>query len=194
MKRLKIAVLFGGCSPEYSVSLQSAAAVLQNMDSSKYEAVMVGIPKMGDWYSYTGPIENIKNDTWFDPEICTPAAVFPNRSESAFLVFGQGAMQKIRLDAAFPVLHGQNGEDGTVQGLFELAGIPLVGCGVLASALCMDKDRAHKLVQAAGVTIPHSIVLERQINLNIVRAKADALGLDFHVQLLFAASGLCAVY
>lgn len=89
-------------------------------------------------------------------------------------------MQKIRLDAAFPVLHGQNGEDGTVQGLFELAGIPLVGCGVLASALCMDKDRAHKLVQAAGVAIPHSIVLERQINLNIVRAKADALGLDFH--------------
>lgn len=131
MKRLKIAVLFGGCSPEYSVSLQSAAAVLQNMDSSKYEAVMVGISKMGDWYSYTGPIENIKNDTWFDPEICTPAVVLQNRSESALLVFGQGAMQKIRLDAAFPVLHGQNGEDGTVQGLFELAGIPLVGCGVL---------------------------------------------------------------
>lgn len=150
MKRLKIAVLFGGCSPEYSVSLQSAAAVLQNMDSSKYEAVMVGISKTGDWYSYTGPIENIKTDTWLDPETCTPAVVLPNRSEPALLVFGQGAMQKIRLDAAFPVLHGQNGEDGTVQGLFELAGIPLVGCGVLASALCMDKDRAHKLAQAAG--------------------------------------------
>ena len=82
---MKIAVLFGGCSPEYSVSLQSAAAVLQNMDSSKYEAVMVGISKMGDWYSYTGPI---KNDTWFDPEICTPAVVLLNRSESALLVFG----------------------------------------------------------------------------------------------------------
>ena len=161
MKRLKIAVLFGGCSPEYSVSLQSAAAVLQNMDSSKYEAVMVGISKTGDWYSYTGPIENIKTDTWLDPETCTPAVVLPNRSEPALLVFGQGAMQKIRLDAAFPVLHGQNGEDG---------------CGVLASALCMDKDRAHKLAQAAGAAIPHSIVLERQINLNIVRAKADALG------------------
>lgn len=92
---MKIAVLFGGCSPEYSVSLQSAAAVLQNMDSSKYEAVMGGISKMGDWYSYTGPIENIKNDTWFDPEICTPAVVLPNRSESALLVFGQGAMQKM---------------------------------------------------------------------------------------------------
>jgi D-alanine---D-serine ligase len=63
MKRLKIAVLFGGCSPEYSVSLQSAAAVLQNMDSSKYEAVMVGISKMGDWYSYTGPIEKISKMT-----------------------------------------------------------------------------------------------------------------------------------
>ena len=188
MKRLKMGVVFGGCSPEYSVSLQSAAAVLQNMDSSKYEAVMVGISKMGDWYSYTGPIENIKNDTWFDPEICTPAVVLPNRSESALLVFGQGAMQKIRLDAAFPVLHGQNGEDGTVQGLFELAGIPLVGCGVLASALCMDKDRAHKLAQAAGVAIPHSIVLERQINLNIVRAKADALGYPMFIKPVRAGS------
>ena len=91
-------------------------------------------------------------------------------------------MQKIRLDTAFPVFHGQNGEDGTVQGLFELAGIPLVGCGVLASALCMDKDHAHKLVQAAGVAIPHSIVLERWINLNIVRAKADALGYPMFIK------------
>lgn len=80
---MKLAVLFGGCSPEYSVSLQSAAAVLQNMDSSEYEAVMVGISKMGDWYSYTGPIENIKNDTWFDPEICTPAGTQSLISELA---------------------------------------------------------------------------------------------------------------
>ena len=188
MKRLKIAVLFGGCSPEYSVSLQSAAAVLQNMDSSKYEAVMVGISKTGDWFYYTGPIENIKNDTWLDAETCVSAVVLPNRSEPALLVFGQGAMQKIRLDAAFPVLHGQNGEDGTVQGLFELAGIPLVGCGVLASALCMDKERAHKLAQAAGVAIPHSIVLERQINLNIVRAKADALGYPMFIKPVRAGS------
>ncbi len=117
MKRLKIAVLFDCCSPKYSVSLQSAVAVLQNMESSKYEAIMVGISKMGDWYSYIGPIENIKNDTWFDPEIFTPGVVLLKRSESALLVFGQGAM-------------------------------------------CMDKDRAHKLVQDAGLAIRHSIVLE----------------------------------
>ena len=66
-----------------------------------------------------------------------------------------------RIDLAFPVLHGKNGEDGTVQGLFELSGIPLVGCGTLASALCMDKDRAHKLVSLAGIAVPKSVVLEK---------------------------------
>lgn len=145
MSRLMIAVLFGGCSPEYGVSLQSAAAVLRHMDRSRYKPVMVGISQAGDWFHYTGPVDSIESDTWHNAETCVPAVMRPDRSALALLVLGPGDMRTIHLDTAFPVLHGRNGEDGTVQGLFELAGIPLVGCGVLASALCMDKDRAHKL-------------------------------------------------
>ena len=144
-KRKKIAVIFGGCSPEYSVSLQSAYAVICHMDSLKYIPVLIGISKSGDWFLYNGNIEKIPNDTWCNETDCTPVAVSQNRSAHNLLVMKNGSVKEVAIDAAFPVLHGCNGEDGTVQGVFELAGIPLVGCGVLSSALCMDKDRADKL-------------------------------------------------
>ncbi|NBI11842.1 D-alanine--D-serine ligase VanG [Colidextribacter sp. OB.20] len=188
MSKLKIAVLFGGCSPEYGVSLQSAAAVLRHIDQSRYEPVMVGISQVGDWFRYTGPVDNIESDTWYSAETCTPAVVCPDRNAPALLVFGPGGMQKVRLDAAFPVLHGRNGEDGTVQGLFELAGMPLVGCGVLASALCMDKDRAHKLAQAAGVAVPRSAVLERWMGVTVAMAEGETLGYPLFVKPVRAGS------
>nr|WP_325214248.1 D-alanine--D-serine ligase VanG [uncultured Oscillibacter sp.] len=188
MSRLKIAVLFGGCSPEYGVSLQSAAAVLRHMDKSRYEPVMVSISRAGDWFHYTGPVDSIESDTWHNVETCVPAVMRPDRSAPALLVFGPGDMREIHLDAAFPVLHGQNGEDGTVQGLFELAGVPLVGCGVLASALCMDKDRAHKLAQAAGVAIPQSTVLERWMGVTVAMAEGETLGYPLFVKPVRAGS------
>ena len=188
MSRLKIAVLFGGCSPEYGVSLQSAAAVLRHMAQSRYEPVMMGISQAGDWFRYTGPVDNIERDTWYSAETCTPAVVCPDRSASALLVFEPEGMQEVHLDAAFPVLHGRNGEDGTVQGLFELAGIPLVGCGVLASALCMDKDRAHKLAQAAGVAVPQSFVLERWMGVTVAMAEGETLGYPLFVKPVRAGS------
>ena len=85
-------------------------------------------------------------------------------------------MEIIPLDGTFPVLHGKNGEDGTVQGLLELAGIPVVGCGTLASALCMDKVRAHQLVQAAGVEIPRSLVFDREASEQELMDGAASLG------------------
>ena len=188
MSKLKIAVLFGGCSPEYGVSLQSAAAVLRHMDQNRYKPVMVGISQAGDWFRYTGPVDSIERDTWYGAEACVPAVVFPNRSAPALLVFGPEGMQKVRLDASFPVLHGRNGEDGTVQGLFELAGVPLVGCGVLASALCMDKDRAHKLAQAAGVAVPRSAVLERWMGVTVAMAEGETLGYPLFVKPVRAGS------
>ena len=188
MSRLKIAVLFGGCSPEYGVSLQSAAAVLRHMAQSRYEPVMVGISQAGDWFHYTGPVDSIENDTWHNVETCVPAVMRHDRSVPALLVFGPEGMQEVHLDAAFPVLHGRNGEDGTVQGLFELAGVPLVGCGVLASALCMDKDRAHKLAQAAGVAIPQSTVLERWMGVTVALAEGETLGYPLFVKPVRAGS------
>ena len=180
MDKLNIAILFGGCSPEYSVSLESAHAVITHLDQTRYAPVLIGISPSGDWYHFTGDVEKIRLDTWNNPTDCAPALVSPDRSACALLVPSSG--KRIRLDAGFPVLHGKNGEDGTVQGIFELAGIPLVGCGVLASALCMDKDRAHKLVQAAGVAVPASAVLERETDAGEALAAAETLGFPLFVK------------
>lgn len=173
MKKYQVAVLFGGCSSEYSVSLQSAYSVVRFMDKTLFEPVMIGISQEGDWFYFRGDIEKIKEDTWCNETDCIPAFFSPNRGEHRLILCEKDGMRSVPVDVAFPVLHGKNGEDGTVQGLIELAGIPLAGCGVLASALCMDKDRAHKLVRAAGVRVPASVVLKRG---ELGRANAAAEG------------------
>lgn len=161
MSQLTIAIFFGGCSSEYSVSLESAYSVIRFLNKDKYKPVMVGISREGDWFHFTGDIEKIKNDTWMNARNCVPAALSPSKNGHKLLIMKNTRLDSIRLDAAFPVMHGKNGEDGTIQGLLELAGIPLVGCGVLASALCMDKDRAHKLAGLAGVRVPGAFVMEQ---------------------------------
>lgn len=159
MERKKVAVFFGGCSSEYSVSLQSAHSVICNLDPEKYQPVPVGISSTGHWYLFTGNKENIRQDQWQNDADCFPALLSPDRGERRLLFFRNSAVEEIVIDIAFPVLHGKNGEDGTIQGLIALSGIPLAGCGILASALCMDKDRAHRLVGASGVRVPKSTVL-----------------------------------
>ncbi len=169
MKKLNVAVFFGGCSPEYSVSLESATGVITNLDREKYCPVPVGITADGDWYCYTGDIGKIKEDTWhLDKGECIPAALSPNRSEHRLILLRDGKADYIDIDVAFPVLHGKNGEDGTIQGAIELAGIPLAGCGVLASALCMDKDRAHRIAALAGVDTPRACTITSMEDVNIV--------------------------
>lgn len=184
----KIAVIFGGCSPEYDVSLQSASAVIRHLDRTMYTPVLIGITRQGDWFHFQGSIEKIEQDTWCNGTDCAPAAVCPNRSERAILRYEGGRVQKLPIDAAFPVLHGRNGEDGTVQGVFELAGIPLVGCGVLASALCMDKDRAHRLVQAAGIAVPRSFAFRRGTDTDQILSSGEELGYPLFVKPVRAGS------
>lgn len=166
MTKKKIAVLFGGCSSEYSVSLQSAYAVLINLNRELYEVIPIGITKQGSWFRYYGDLALIPEDRWHrESNYCVPVVISPDRSIHGIIEFGMKDAYIITpVDAAFPVLHGKNGEDGTVQGLIELAGIPLIGCGTLSSALCMDKDRAHKLVKEAGILVPNSIVLDHILN------------------------------
>lgn len=174
--RKKIAVIFGGCSPEYSVSLQSAYAVISHMDTEVYTPVLIGISQSGDWFLYEGDIEKIVSDTWCGGKDCTPVVVSPNRTSHNLLLLENGKVKKLHIDAAFPVLHGRNGEDGTIQGLFEMAGIPVVGCGVLSSALCMDKDRAHKLVHTAGIAVPSSFVLGKSASVATALQQAEKIG------------------
>ncbi len=174
MEKITVAVFFGGCSPEYSVSLQSAAAVLEALPPERYKAVAVGITPEGRWYDYGGDIQAIREDRWLCQGPCVPAILSPDRGEKGLLLFEKGGVRRLAIDAALPMLHGQLGEDGSIQGLIALAGIPLVGCGVLASALCMNKDRARRLASLTGVLIPLSVMVERGEGIE----RAAALGRD----------------
>ncbi len=164
MEKKKIAVLFGGCSTEYDVSLQSAHAVITHLNTGRYEIIMLGITREGNWYRYRGAADKLLNNTWFCEEACTPALLSPSRADHGILEFKDNTVTRIEIDGVFPVLHGKNGEDGTVQGLIELAGIPLIGCDTLSSALCMDKDYAHKIVSLAGIKTPSSVVIRKGID------------------------------
>ncbi len=179
MVKKKIAVIFGGNSTEYTISLQSAFAVLENLSTEKYEIIPIGITRNGGWYRYTGDYNNILNNTWFEREDDNiPVVISQNHSENSMIEFYQNFTKHTKLDLAFPILHGKNGEDGTVQGLLELAGIQVVGCDTLSSALCMDKDKAHKLVHTAGITVPKSILLKCS-----ERSQANKLSKDLNYPL-----------
>jgi D-alanine---D-serine ligase len=159
MKRKTVAVLFGGYSTEYEISLQSACSVIENLDPEKYHLILLGITRKGKWLKYSGNIRQIQNDTWQDHPSCVTAVISPDRNTHGILILEDNKVTMNPIDVAFPVLHGKNGEDGTVQGLLEIAGIPCVGCGTLSSALCMDKEMAHRLVHLAGVKTPNSVVV-----------------------------------
>lgn len=134
-----ILILFGGESSEHEVSEISAENVLKAIDRKKYNPVTVGITKEGKWYLYEGNTEKLSGCRWEDK--CTKEAIIsPSKTHKGILVIDEnGKAENIRIDVCFPVLHGKNGEDGTVQGLLELSGIPYVGCRTLSSAMCMDK-------------------------------------------------------
>ncbi len=144
-------LIFGGNSSEYSVSLRSSASVLRNINREKYNVITLGITRDGSWYLYEGTIDDIENGSWCKGDKITPAVISPDKNNGGLLVLKDGKYEKIKIDVIFPVLHGKNGEDGTIQGFFDLAGIPYVGCGLLASSMCMDKAVTNTLADAAGI-------------------------------------------
>lgn len=175
MQKKIIAIIFGGNSTEYEVSLQSAFSVFENINKNKFEIVPIGITRNGEWYHYTGDIKKIADNTWFsDKENLCSVAVSQNCSVKGFLEIKGSKVNIIKVDLVFPILHGKNGEDGTLQGLFELAGVPVVGCNTLSSALCMDKDKAHKLVSLAGISVPKSVAFnfyDKEVALKKIEAE-----------------------
>lgn len=162
MKKTTVLILFGGASSEHEVSCVSAASVIKNCDRGKYEILTVGITREGQWYLYSGHEAKIENGLWEkEREHLVPAVVSPDRETHGLAVFEKGGVSPIRVDCAFPVLHGKNGEDGTIQGLFTLAGIPFVGPGVGASANCMDKSVTKKLVEGSGIAQARHVTVLR---------------------------------
>ncbi len=189
--RKRIAVIFGGHSSEYEVSLQSAFSVLQNINENKFEVFPVGITREGEWYHYTGGLEQIMDNSWGEEkENLHSVAVSQSRQAPGFLVFDGDGCRRIPVDLVLPVLHGRNGEDGTLQGLFELAGIPVAGCGTLSSALCMDKDRAHKLVGLAGIAVPKAVAFRQADQEAACRKVKESLSCPLFVKPLRAGSSL----
>ena len=145
-------MLFGGISPEYEVSLRSAESVLNNMDPEKYNIFPVGITKNGDWVLFGGTDYSLlPSGEWLDHPDNRRAAISPVRGQG-LLSFEGDCVVRERIDVVFPVLHGENGEDGAMQGLLQLAGIPFVGPGVSASAVSMDKTLTKLVADQAGVT------------------------------------------
>lgn len=145
-------VLFGGVSSEHDVSTVSASYVLDNIPTEKYNVIKIGITKDGRWFKYDGEISNLPEDKWVkDTDNLTKAVISPDRNDHGIIVFGKDKVETIRIDVCFPVLHGKNGEDGTIQGFLQVAGIPFVGCDMISSACCMDKVMTNTLADAAGI-------------------------------------------
>ncbi len=157
-KRLRIGVLFGGRSGEHEVSLASAASVIRALDPEKYEPVPIGITKDGRWLVGTSAVKMLPEVLKSGARVMLPA----DPSAAALVAVGPSSGQpSVMVDVMFPVLHGTFGEDGTVQGLLELAGLPYVGAGVLGSAVGMDKDVQKRLFEQAGLPIVPFLALRR---------------------------------
>jgi D-alanine--(R)-lactate ligase len=148
MARLKVGIIFGGRSEEHPISVKSAQEVARHLDLAKYEPFYVGITRNGAWKLCDGP------DADWEGGSSRLAVLSPDRSVHGLLVLEQGRYEAISLDVVLPVLHGKLGEDGAMQGLLELAGIPYAGCDIQSSALCMDKSLTYMVARAAGIATP----------------------------------------
>ena len=150
MNKLNVALIFGGKSGEHEVSLLSSASIYKHIDKEKYNVLTIGITKDGKWMYYDGNEENIKNGEWVNlASKNVEINLIPSGSKEVGILFEDGRVEKI--DVLFPVLHGPYGEDGTIQGLFEISQIPYVGCGVLASSVGMDKLICKKVFTEIGL-------------------------------------------
>lgn len=162
MRKLSVCILFGGISPEHEVSLRSAESVLNNIDHEKYNVFPVGITKEGDWILFGGKdYSMLPAGTWQSHDGNRRATISPVHGQG-LLSFENDCVVRERIDVVFPVLHGSNGEDGAIQGLLQIAGIPYVGPQIAASAACMDKCMTKLVADQAGVRQADWLLVTRQ--------------------------------
>jgi D-alanine-D-alanine ligase len=177
VKKLNIGIIFGGKSAEHEVSLQSARSVYNAIDKNKYNPVLIGIDKSGKWLlpDQANFLINENNPKLIGLNKSGDAVALVPESGGALSILG-GHTAEQSIDVAFPVLHGPNGEDGTVQGLLKLANIPFVGAGVLGSAVGMDKDVMKRLLRDAGIPIAKFVTLYSDDDLPPFDSITQALG------------------
>jgi D-alanine---(R)-lactate ligase len=149
MTRLKVGVIFGGSGEEHPISVKSAREVARHLDLDKYEPLYIGITKSGAWRLCEAPDSDWENGS------ARPAVLSPDRSAPGLLVLDGSRYEAVGLDVVLPVLHGRFGEDGAIQGLLELSGIPYAGCDIQSSAVCMDKSLAYIVAGSAGIATPN---------------------------------------
>lgn len=159
MDKKNVVVVFGGRSSEHEVSCISCQTVIANMNREKYNVILVGITKEGEWL-FVDKVEDIADGSWVNAK--KRAIVSPDTVKKELVIFDEDGVKTEKIDVVFPVLHGLNGEDGTIQGIFELAQIPYVGCGVLASSVSMDKLYTKIVVDTLGVDQAQYVGVDRR--------------------------------
>ena len=175
MKKYNVCILFGGISPEHAVSLRSAESVLNNIDKEKYNIFPVGITRDGQWILFKGTdYSALPADTWMHDEGNCKAIISPVRGQGLLCFTDKGLVQE-HIDVVFPVLHGENGEDGAMQGLMQMAGIAYVGPHVASSAVSMDKTLTKLVVDHAGVVQAAWQLVRREQLKEDLEAVLDAL-------------------
>ena len=189
MKKLSVCILFGGMSPEHEVSLRSAESVLNNIDKEKYNVFPVGITKEGDWILYGGSdYSQLPTGEWKRCPQTRRATISPVRGQG-LLTFEGDCVVRERIDVVFPVLHGENGEDGAMQGLLQMAGIPYVGPHVAASAVSMDKTLTKLGGDHAGVPQAAWQLVRRNELDNHMENTLDTLELRFRYPMFVKPAG-----
>jgi D-alanine-D-alanine ligase len=180
-KKIRVAVIFGGKSAEHEVSLQSAKNIVDALDKKKYDIALIKIDKQGRWHkSRANDLLTSEGRKFVGSNKRDAHAIIPSLDSQAKFI-DLADKENLRIDVVFPVLHGPFGEDGTVQGLFKLSGIPFVGAGVLGSAVAMDKDVMKRLFAHAGLPTPKHLAFRRLEKINFIKVK-KALGMPLFIK------------
>lgn len=184
MSKKNVTILFGGQSTEHKVSCKSAKTVIDGIRAEKYNVNLVGITEDGAWYLYRGDTALIPTDKWMNAAECYPISIELGEARGLYASVN-GVRTLVPTDVFFPVLHGKFGEDGTIQGLFEMLGVPYVGCGVASSSSSMDKSFTKRLVEGTGIKQARYVLVDRYSARDldaVVRESVEKLGFPMFVK------------